>query len=164
MIPDNFYFSHDIDRLVAQLQSVYNQIAIGVNGDIRPWEPVVYGATTAGTTTYSHRSGWSFRRGLLVQLWMDVSWSAGTGTGNLAIELPYKVSASDNQPFVGFIENRSSAISFTGGYTYLSWRAEEDSFQSTIRENGSGVDSQALSFQSSGRLIGNISYIGQLDE
>lgn len=160
MIPNDIQFATDIDRLSEQLETVYRDLVIGINGDISQWEPDVYGTTTSGATTYVHRSGWVWRRGLLVQLWLDIQWSGASGSGDLAISLPYKVVDSDNQPFVGFFENRSG-IDFSAGYTYLTWRAETNTFQSTVRENGDNVSSQAVSLPSSGRLIGYLTYIGQ---
>lgn len=160
MLPNDIQFPGDINQLSAQLENIYRDLIIGINGDIRQWNPTLYGTSTAGATTYVHRSCWSWRRGLLVQLWLDIEWSAASGTGGIGIELPYKVAKSDNQPFVGFVEN-TGGLDFTNGYTYLTWRAEPDSFDSAIRESGDGVSSQELAIANSGRLTGYITYIGQ---
>lgn len=160
MIPNDFQFSEDPILVAEQLTTLYKDLSIGINGDIHQWSPTVYGTTTPGTTTYVHRSGWSWRRGLLVQLWLDIQWSAATGTGNLAIQLPYKVLASDNEPFVGFFDN-TSGFNLSANYTYLTWRAEQNTFQSTVRENGDNVPSQPLAITNTGRLIGYLTYIGQ---
>jgi hypothetical protein len=160
MIPNDYQFVPDIERITEQLTTLYKDLAIGINGDIFIWEPSVYGGSVSGTTTYDHRSGWAWRRGLMVDLWMDVQWTGSTGSGDLTIALPYKVINSDNQPFVGVIENRSG-LNLDVGYTYLTWRASPNTFESTIRESGDNVSSQPLSLTNSGRLIGHICYIGQ---
>ena len=49
------------------------------------WTPTVYGASTAGTTTYTGQSGTYTKIGRLVTAYFDVAISAATGTGNLFI-------------------------------------------------------------------------------
>lgn len=54
--------------------------------------PLVKGATTAGTTTYTvQQGGWEKRSDSdIVNFWLRVDWSAASGTGQLLIDgLPY---------------------------------------------------------------------------
>ena len=54
--------------------------------------PVVIGITTAGTATYTNQNGRYTKIGRQVFVEMWVNWSAGTGTGDLAIAgLPFTV-------------------------------------------------------------------------
>lgn len=58
--------------------------------DTGTFTPTVYGATSAGTTTYVSQLGNYTRIGNLVFVMIRVSWSAATGTGHFMIgELPF---------------------------------------------------------------------------
>lgn len=68
------------------------------------WTPNVYGATTAGTTTYTTQLGTYTKVGRLVTCQLECAWSAQTGLGSLRIgNLPYTVgSSSINGAFIVF--------------------------------------------------------------
>jgi hypothetical protein len=70
--------------------------------------PTVVGTTTAGTATYSAQAGKYTKVGDLVTFTVYVSWSAGTGAGDLKINgLPFTVKNVGNQLLscsVGWIE------------------------------------------------------------
>lgn len=54
------------------------------------WTPTVIGTSTAGTATYSIRKGYYTRIGRNVTIYLTLSWSAGTGTGDLKVSgLPF---------------------------------------------------------------------------
>lgn len=58
--------------------------------------PTVVGATSAGVTTYSSRSGRFTRMGNLVRFFMALNWSAATGTGTMTFGgLPYVVNSGE---------------------------------------------------------------------
>ena len=65
------------------------------------WTPTVIGSTSAGTATYSLRNGRYTKVGRQVFVECAVSWSAGTGTGNLYISgLPFTSSNSSTSPAI----------------------------------------------------------------
>lgn len=71
------------------------------------WTPVVAGSTSAGTATYSLQKGRYTRIGRQVYIELGLSWSAGTGTGNLYITgLPYTAANSSTSPAlsIGFAD------------------------------------------------------------
>lgn len=152
------------------LQQMYEQLAQGINGDIRAdfgqgrqlWTPILKGATTAGTFTYNHQAGWSLRQGLITDVWFDVSWSsAGTAAGNLYVELPYKVALSNQKPFVGVVQ--SSGITYTGG-TGIVINGISNTYRGEFWNTGSGFTTANQAVVASGQLIGHLRYIGQSDE
>lgn len=49
------------------------------------WTPIVFGATTAGTTTHTVQSGQYAREGNIVTVTFEVTWSSATGTGDYKI-------------------------------------------------------------------------------
>jgi hypothetical protein len=49
------------------------------------WTPTLYGATTAGTTTYDYQEGIYFKVGGLALLTFRIGWSNATGTGEARI-------------------------------------------------------------------------------
>ncbi len=47
--------------------------------------PTVYGATVAGTTTYTTQTGRYARVGNRIDVWLRVTWTAQTGSGSLTV-------------------------------------------------------------------------------
>lgn len=165
----------DIDRylrdLTFELQRMYENLAQGINGDIRgsvltdqqKWTPTLNGTSASGTFTYDHQVGWLLRQGLITELWFDVQWTAsGTATGNLYLELPYEVANSDEKPFVGFLQ--TSTIAYGAGNTILSINAIPNTYRGEIWSSGSGVATANVAVATAGQLIGHIRYIGVENE
>jgi len=150
-----------IRNLIDTLTDMYQQVAQNVNGYLRQWSPIAYGLSTAGTGTYTYQDGWLRRSGILTELWFDIAWTAHTGTGGLAIQLPYKAAKSSNQPWVGVIQSVSSSNNFGAGYTYLVWKAEQNTTQGTIVRCGSTVAAAEQQIANAGSYAGYIQYIGQ---
>lgn len=166
---------NDIDRylrdLVFELQRMYENVAQGVNGDIRAsaytqrnkWTPVLKGTTVEGTFTYTHQIGWVLRQGLITDVWFDVEWTgSGTAAGNLYLELPYRVARTDEKPFSGALQ--SSTIAYGAGKTVLSINAISNTFRGEIWSSGSGVATANVAVAPAGQLIGHVRYIGVQDE
>lgn len=155
--------------LIFELQGMYEMIANNVNGNIRnnvevdgsEWIPIMKGTTSSGTFTYTNQTGWSLRRGIITDVWGDVSWNATTATGNLYVELPYLVAKSDNMPFVGTCQ--TSGFAYTAG-TYLTLNAIASTFRGEFWTCGNGLTTGNQSIFSSGRVIFHIRYIGQSDD
>ena len=54
------------------------------------WTPTVEGSSTAGTVTYSTRTGTYVKIGKVVFIYVALTWTGGTGTGNLKVTgLPF---------------------------------------------------------------------------
>ena len=166
----------DLDKylreLIFSLQTMYEQLAQGVNGDIRAdfseagrtWTPILKDTANAGTTfTYDHQIGWVLRQGLIVDVWFDIKWTANTGaiTGNMYIELPYKVAVTEQKPFVGVLQ--PSVFTYTGG-TECVINAIDDTYRGEIWNCGSAFTTANQASAAAGHLIGHIRYIGQQDE
>lgn len=182
-IPTNIIFPlrgdfsdlEDVDRylsdVVFELQRMYEQLAQGINGDIRAsaytqrneWTPILKGTAVAGTFTYNHQIGWALRQGLLVDVWFDVSWSAsGAGAGNLFVDLPYRVARSEQKPFSEVLQ--TSTIAYGGAQTLLSINAIPNTFRGEIWSSGSGAVTANVAVAAAGLLIGHVRYIGQQEE
>lgn len=68
-----------------------------VINDFVAFKPAISGSTSAGTATYSVRSGWYTKINTLIYVVGSLTWSAHTGTGNMLISnLPFKVRAEKN--------------------------------------------------------------------
>ena len=97
--------------LTFALERSLETLANGINGQFRSdvllekeqYTPILQGST-AGTFTYVHQTAWVLRKGLVVDLWFDVQWSASTAAGNLYLILPYQVARTNNLPFVGVVQ------------------------------------------------------------
>src|SRR5690606_9321337 len=114
-------------ELVFSLQRMYEDVAQGINGDIRAdfsepdrsWTPILKDTANSGTTfTYDHQKGWVLRQGLLVDVWFDVEWTANTGaiTGNMYIELPYNVAVTGVIPVVCILQHSALIYSVATEY------------------------------------------------
>jgi len=166
----------DLDRymreLIFSLQSMYEQLAQGINGDIRSdfsqesrtWTPILKDTANSGTTfTYDHQTGWVYRQGLFVDVWCDVEWTANSGaiTGNMYIELPYEVANTNNIPFVGVVQ--PSVFTFTGG-TECVVNAIDDTYRAEIWNTGDGFTTANQGSVAAGRIIMHIRYLGKQNE
>ena len=170
ILPQNYEKENYQNELVFSLESMYRQLAQGVNGTLRSdfgeerylWKPILDGTGVSDTFTYTHQIGWAYRQGLIVDCWFDVLWtSAATAAGNLYLILPYQVAVTSEIPFVGIIQ--SSAITYTGG-TGIVINAISDTFRGEFWNIGSGFTTANQSVVNSGRLIGYLRYIGKADE
>lgn len=166
---------NDIDSylrdLTFELQRMYENLAQGVNGDIKSsaytqrnqWIPTLKGTTTAGTFTYTHQIGWALRQGIIVDTWFDIEWTAsGAAAGNLFIELPYEVANSDEKPFSNALQ--TSTIAYGAGKTVLSINAIPNTFRGEIWSSGSAVATANVGVAAAGQLIGYVRYIGKGNE
>lgn len=55
------------------------------------WSPVVYGATSAGSGSYSRQSGMYFIVGNLCFIFIHLNWSTHSGTGAMRITVPFPI-------------------------------------------------------------------------
>lgn len=146
-------------ELVFSLQGMYEDIVLNVNGDTKQFTPTVSGTTAEGTGNYVHQTGWYLRQGIMVDLWFDVQWSSHTGTGNLFLNLPYKVfnASTTDKPFVGVLQ--PDTVTFATG-TAAVINAISSTFRGEIWEYGSGIASVNIAIAGTGQLIGHIRYVG----
>ena len=171
----NFTQLPDVNRYLVDLtyimQRMYEDLAQGINGDIRAsaytqrneWTPTMVGTTTPGTFTYAHQIGWVLRQGIIVDVWFDIQWSASGGAvGNLFLQLPYQVAITEQKPFTSTLQ--TSTIAYGAGRTLLSINAISDTFRGEIWSSGSAVATANVAVAAAGQLIGHIRYIGKGDE
>lgn len=83
------------DQLVGNQSGATKRLTLGTAGlsdveGIADWTPTLYGATTAGTTTYTQQIGKYYKIGNQVTLNFNIAWSNLTGTGGARIgNLPF---------------------------------------------------------------------------
>lgn len=167
----NYQDEGDMDRyltdLVKELEGMYENLTDNINGFIRnsnevdqaKWTPALNG-TNSGTFTYTEQEGWSIRQGIYTEIFADITWSATTATGNLYLELPYKVTLSDAMPFVGTVQ--PSNITFAGSNLVIN--TIPNTYRGEIWSIGSGLAAANLAVPASGRLIIYSRFIGLEDE
>jgi len=167
----NYQDEEDIDRylsdLVYGLQGMYENLTDNINGFIRndteidqaQWLPTLNG-TVAGVFVYTHQVGWSIRQGIYTELFADVSWTATTATGNLYLELPYRVTVSNGMPFVGTVQ--SSNVAYLGNYLVIN--AIPNTYRGEIYSVTPAAVTANLAVPASGRLIIHSRFVGLEDE
>jgi hypothetical protein len=145
------------DSVEEVAESVRGTFKTSDSGREAQWKPVIVGTSTDGTGTYTHQSGFVYRQNQLVDCFFDVLWTAHTGTGNAALQLPYKVAKASQLPFVGVVQ--SSTLAFSG---YLVLAAQPDDDIAILMQCTSGGATTAIAIAAAGRLQGSIRYVGQL--
>jgi hypothetical protein len=102
--------------------------------------PNVVGLTSAGTATYTSREGYYTKIGRMVFVFMNLRWSAHTGTGDLAINnMPFTVLSYAGLGTLTF----NSGLSGTSGYWPAFWADAGGTnlrlWQSTFASGGSTI-------------------------
>ena len=106
--------------------------------------PTLEGATTAGTTTYTHQNGYYTRVGNLVTCIGSVAVSAATGTGTATIgALPFTVKNQTNGGTQGSV-SVSSTWAWPALTTCIGLQATINSSTAVIRADGSAQFSANL--------------------
>jgi hypothetical protein len=107
------------------------------------WTPIVFGATTVGTTTYTQQDGAYSREGNAVTVTFEVVWSAASGTGNVKI---------GGLPFVADVDNFGIVPIYTGTVAIAN----------AVGFKVIGASNTALGYAAitaTGQFVGVISYI-----
>lgn len=129
------------------------------------WLPTISGGSSAGTGTYTAQAGLSICEGLRVDVCFEISWTGHTGTGDLLINVPYKVQKSldDLDRFIFHGSVVLGNISF-GSARYAVLEAVPNSYTLKIVLCESGAGETDLQMTTSGTLRGAIAYAGQREE
>ena len=157
-----------------EIQRIYENIAISTNGtylyanpdsavgyDQNVWQPEVFGVSVAGAGTYDHQVGYTVRKGIVVNAFFDIQWSAHTGSGNFYVELPYKVRKADNMPFVGTAQTSNFTL---GSIDYAVFNAIPNTYRLELWSVTTAAATANIALDTAARVIGSITYIGQEDE
>jgi len=157
-------------ELVVTLQRQYEDMAEAINGDFKldvltgssNFTPTISGSTTSGVGTYVANTQTSrvLRKGLEVEFWFDIAWTAHTGTGNLLVDLPYEVADSANFPYVGVV--MAENITFSGYLTGTALPATR-SFQIIDTRSATTFNNIAVT-NANTTLRGYVKYIGKAIE
>jgi hypothetical protein len=163
-----------LHELTYRLEEAYERVAISTNGTYlyaNPdstttiqqgvWTPEVFGVSTAGAGTYDHQVGYTVRKGIVVDVFFDIQWSAHTGSGNMYVELPYKVRKADNMPFVSPAQTSNYTL---GSIDYAVFNAIPDTYRLELWSVTTAAATANIALDTAARVIGSITYIGQEDE
>jgi len=119
------------------------------------YTPVIFGATTAGTCTYTTQSGYYTKIGKLIHVQLVVGWSGHTGSGQTCLSLPQTVN-TNSAPFIAMPVTCSSLTLAAGAQP--SALIERVASRIQIHTLNAGVLG-ALSLPSSGTLYISGSYL-----
>ena len=157
--------------LIFELQNMYERMAQNINGTIRnnrfvdgsEWVPILKPSGISGTITYTNQTGWVLRQGLMTDVWFTVNWTGiGTSTGNIFLDLPYKVTKTIPDPFIGTA--LTGGQTFTVGHTGIVSLAVRDTFLMAISSYGTGLGASNVPLAASGFVAGHVRYIGVENE
>ena len=160
-----------IQDLTYELQNMYEQTTQNVNGTFRnnldvdgsEWVPILKPSGISGTITYTDQTGWVLRQGIMTDVWFTINWTGiGTSTGNLFVDLPYKVTKTKVNPFIGTAT--TGRQTFQVGHTGIVSIALPDSYLMVISSYGSGVAAGTVPLAAPGFVAGHVRYIGVEDE
>jgi len=112
--------------------------------------PTIAGSTTAGTATYSVQAGRYTKIGNQVSISIDLSWSSGTGTGNIQITgLPFTNVSNNNAVSFGYVDGISlTALNIAQGYV-----APSASRIDVVQTPTGGGAVSDVAYDAAGRLI-----------
>jgi hypothetical protein len=121
------------------------------------WTPVIEGTTTAGTVTYAARNAKYTKIVRLVILNTYVSWSSGTGTGNLRMSgLPFTEGGDSTYGVVTLSEFDN--ISMTALYypsAYIGNNTSQINFEQAPTGGGGTI---AIPYDGAGQVILTVTY------
>jgi len=121
------------------------------------FNPTIIGSATAGTADYVRAARYT-KIGRQVTVQIDISWTNGTGSGDLQISgLPFNESQSATNPAVsiGFI----SGISLNASHYALGYIANSTNRIDLVQYPVGGSTLASLAYSASGRLILNATYL-----
>ena len=87
-LPSEYNF-REPEMLVKDLQEMYRLLREAIEGYTEEFTGKIYGSTGEGVGTYTTNSCFYVRRGVFIDLFCNIAWSAHTGTGDLRIQLPF---------------------------------------------------------------------------
>lgn len=158
-------------EVLQSIDEMYRTISTGLNGQYlsseeeKPhlWKPELKGSTASGTFTYVDQFGYVYRQGAMVDCWFSLEWSAQSGaTGNLQLIAPYRATKSLGTLFSG---NANLAnLSWGVGNTTTNCVILSNSFNIQFNAYTSSAAESTIGVANSGNIIGNIRYVGVLDD
>jgi hypothetical protein len=119
--------------------------------------PTVIGTTTAGSASYSRQTGRYTKVGRLVTFQIDLDWSSGTGTGNLAFAgLPFTSSSAVN---TGVPANFVSNIALTALNYLQGWLPGSSTSITAMQSPVGGGAVSNVAYDAAGSVMLSGSYI-----
>jgi len=165
-LPIEKIFSEEPEDFQRDVTEMYKEVAQGINGTIKTYTPTIFGSTSAGAAnTYAYQYGLYLRQGLMVDVWVDITWSvAHTGTGTIYVSLPFVVKKTPSGvfPYLGSVD--LGGLSYTANYTYAVLLAEPNTTRAHLVQCGSGQSRAGIAIAAAGQIRGHVRYLGQEQE
>lgn len=163
-LPTELNLHTSLPEMRDDLMGAYNQLAFAINGDLQEWTPILSGTSSDGIGTYTRQFGLYLMQPQVVDVWLDLAWSAHTGTGNMRVNLPlecfgYNASAF---PYIGVVED--SSLDYSAGYSKIVLRAIPGQSYADVIQTGDNVASLALPMDTAGTLRAHIRYLRQQNQ
>jgi hypothetical protein len=115
------------------------------------WTPSVEGSGTAGTVTYSARDAYYVKFGRLVYVTCYVSYSGGTGSGNLYVRgLPFTAISGT---YSGLTIGQFEGISMTAGNIPLAYVEPNNTFVRFNQVPTGGGSTATVPYDAAGNFI-----------
>lgn len=156
------------DQVVGNQGGSTKRLTVSTVGlsDVEPptnWTPTLYGATTAGTTTYSVQYGTYTKVGSIVTLNFTLFWTNATGTGGVRIGgLPYTARNYTGVQRYGLLIPYYNNLNIPSGKSIGGYLQDATNYISLLNFNETtGNDPTDLQTQLTitGELYGSITYI-----
>lgn len=166
-----------LQKLKVELEEAYQTSTQNINGFYRnnadtdgsQYVPTITTTGVTGTIDYVNQNGYVLRQGLLTFVWFRLNWTTiGTSTGNIRLNLPYKVtkpttSLAGFNNFVGYASTGGATTSWSGR-TQLGCIALADTSLLRLFTTGEGQTATDMAITANMFMNGSIIYVGVEDE
>lgn len=155
------------DQLVGNQGGATKRLNLGTAGlsdveGIADWTPILYGATTAGTTTYTSQLGKYYKLGNMVTLNFSIGWSNLTGTGDARIgNLPFTAATYSGTLRFGLVIAYFNSLSLPSE-TLQGYIQDGNNYITLLNPNGTTMNDPTdlqTEITTTGDMHGSITYL-----
>lgn len=160
-LPSEFTF-REPENLVRDLSEMYRILRESIEGYTKEFEGYVYGGTSAGAGTYTTNDCYYVRRGVFIDLYYHLAWSAHTGTGDLQIQLPFFEKGFVSPVSISPI--RTYNLTWPTGTSYVIVKGQPNQDYALIEGCRTNATVQTVQMDGTATISFHHRYIGQVEK
>ena len=160
-LPSEFTF-REPENLVRDLSEMYRILRESIEGYTEEFEGVIFGSSADGVGTYTSNDCYYVRRGVVVDLFCHMEWSAHTGTGDLRVKLPFFEKGFVSPTSVSAI--RTYNLTWPAGSTHVILKGQPDQDYALIEGCRDAGTVQTVQMDGAAAISFHHRYIGQVEK